>query len=61
MLMQAQTVRGLLRMLVELELDWYITTRAPLDMTLLIFDKDGNSKGSIALNKQIETKKKGVV
>ncbi len=45
-------------MLVELELDWYITTRAPLDMTLLIFDKDGNSKGSIALNKQVETKEK---
>ncbi len=59
MLMQAQTVRGLMRMLVELELDWFITTNSPMDMTLRIWDKDGKSKGSIALNKQVETIEKG--
>ncbi len=57
--MQAQTVRGLMRMLVELELDWYITTHSQMDMTLRIWDENGNSKGSIALNKQIETIEKG--
>ncbi len=59
MLMQAQTVRGLLRMLVEMELGWFITTHSPMDMTLRIWDEDGNSKGSIALNKQVETIEKG--
>ncbi len=56
MLMQAQSIRGLLRMLAELELDWFITAHSPMEMTLRIWDEEGNSKGSIALNKQIETK-----
>ncbi len=59
MLMQAQTVQGLLNILGELKPGWFITTHSPMDMTLRIWDEEGNSKGSIALNKQVETIEKG--
>ncbi len=56
MLMQAQTVEELMKILEGLKPGWFITTYSPIEMTLRVWDEKGNSQGSITLDKLIEVK-----